>query len=208
MDLYINVGAETQAQFIEQLSRCLPSNWMRDLKRESEVPNFGQGSMYCFDRNENDGLDAKLWLVSSSENQLRVSNIVPTTVRELDIENYNKLLVEFYSLGIEELVKNNGGTVELTNEQYDLEDLVSKELAKSLRIFSSHANKSTGHNHPSDKERWFDFIIQSHKSQQRLSPEELQVFLVHDGWAEDFAFDLACDYESSLDLLAFYEGKQ
>ncbi|ELI6430219.1 hypothetical protein RRM58_005579 [Vibrio harveyi] len=208
VELYINVGRETQVHFIKQITDCLPTGWTRDLDREGEVPNFGHGAMYCFNRSKNDGLDSKLWLVSSNENQLRVSNIVPTEVRELDIASYNKILGEFFDLGVEKLAKRMGITIELTSDQYDLEDLIDQQTAKSLRLFSGNANKSTGNSHPCDKERWFEFIIFSHKGQKKLSPEELQVFLAYDGWTEDFAFDLACDYESSLNLLTFYEGKQ
>lgn len=74
-------------------------------------------------------------------------------------------------------------------------------------MFSSAANKSTGSTHPYDRQRWFEFITLIHKSEKNISPEEVQKFLTEDGWTEDFSFELACEFEYSLDLLEYYEGK-
>lgn len=206
-ELNISIAKESFENFISELSKILPSEWSRDQKREGEVPSFSGVKMYCFNRNHKDGLDSKLWIAERDEETLYISNIVPSEINQLKTDDYNKVLLEFYNYGIKELAENLGGSVELTSDIYSIEDLIGNDCARSLRVFSSAANKSTGNTHPCDRERWFEFITLIHKSEKNISPEDVQKFLMEDGWTEDFSFELACEFEYSLNLLEYYEEK-
>ena len=206
-DLFIVVKGELHDEFIRIVSSKISGHWSRDLARESEISNFGSDKMFCFNRAKNDGLDAKLWIVSDDKSRLKVSNIVPTEQTSLKFDDYNKILSEFYNFGIQDAAESLNGSSELTSDIFELEDVVESHIAKALRAFSSCANKSTGSSHPSDRQRWLDFIVNSYKANSQLELDELQKFLVNDGWSEDFAFDLSSEYESFLELLSFHEGK-
>lgn len=206
-ELNISIAKEKFDNFISELSKKLPSEWSRDLEREGEVPSFSGVNMYCFNRAQKDGLDSKLWIAERDKGTLYISNIVPSEINQLKTDDYNKVLLEFYSYGIKELAENLGGSVELTSDIYSIEDLIGNDGARCLRVFSSAANKSTGSTHPCDRERWFEFITLIHKSEKSINPEEIQKFLMEDGWTEDFSFELACEFEYSLNLLEYYEGK-
>jgi hypothetical protein len=206
-ELNISIAKEDFENFISELLEILPSEWSRDKEREGEVPLFSGINMYCFNRDRKDGLDSRLWIAERDEGTLYISNIVPSEISQLKTDDYNKVLLEFYDHGIKKLTENLGGSVELTSDIYSLEDLIGNDGARCLRVFSSAANKSTGSTHPRDRERWFEFITLIHKSKKTISPADIQKFLIEDGWTEDFSFELACEFEYSLNLLEYYEKK-
>ncbi|HHU3404967.1 TPA: hypothetical protein ACUAK4_004230 [Escherichia coli] len=206
-ELNISIAKENFEHFISKVTKNLPQEWSRDQEREAEAPSFSGVNMYCFNRCQKDGLDSKLWITERDDGNLYISNIVPSEINQLKTDDYNKVLLEFYNHGIKELVENLGGSVELTSDIYSIEDLIGNDSARCLRVFSSSANKSTGSTHPCDRKRWFEFITLMHKSEKNISPEEVQKFLIEDGWTEDFSFELACEFEYSLNLLEYYEEK-
>ncbi len=192
---------------LEEISTIEPDKWARDLVREKEVPSFSGQSMFCFKRYAEDGLDAHLWITERKQHQFYVSNIVPIEVSQLSIDDYNDVLMEFFDLGIKDIVEGLGGIVELTTDEYHIEDELGQECAQKLRKFSSAANKSTGNTHPLDQERWFDFIVSAFNYKNQIDPSDIEKFLVQDGWSEDFAIELACQFSQSINLLEFYETK-
>ena len=50
----------------------------------------------------------------------------------------------------------------MTSTKFNILDYLIEEGKNKLHSFSELANKSTGSNHPNDRERWFDFIIQTY----------------------------------------------
>jgi len=204
-ELYVDIDDETA--LINDLAETLEPLWVRDEEREKEVRTLPSQVMYCFRRVRTDGLDAQLWLTRDSNNRLRVTNIVPLKVNQLKMEDYNALLLEFADqANLAQKVKNAGGTLEITEAKYSLDDIVDVDTARSLRLFSSAANKSTGYSHPCDMERWLAFITSAFRSDRNLSSDDLEKFLIEDGWSFEIAIDLACQFEYSLQLLEAYEG--
>ena len=83
---------------------------------------------------------------------------------------------------------------------------LSEAAADALRRFNALANKSTGASHPYDRQRWFDFVIQTHTDRSELDPDLLHRWLIEsEDWPEDQASDLAIEYERSRALLARFE---
>ena len=206
-DLSINLPSTDLEKFTNELSKVLPQEWVRNTEREEEIKSHTKHKMFCFMRNKTDGLDSNLWLAEKNSYSLYVSNIVPTEKSQLKIHEYNKVLNEFMSIELARALESLGATYELTTEEYSLDDITSKEVARALRVFSSSANKSTGSSHPCDKERWFEFVVLAYKSDKKLAVDEVGKFLVDDGWSDSIASDLSCEYEYSLSLLEYYEGK-
>jgi hypothetical protein len=58
-----------------------------------------------------------------------------------------------------------------------------------------------------DKRRWFGFIISHHCKQEDMPSNILEEWLISDGWSEDKAWKLACEFETATLLLQQYDVK-
>ena len=111
---------------------------------------------------------------------LKVGNIVPLQKNQLTIDEYNAVLDLFY----EEIIKPN--TKELKgitivgpeSDEFDPLKYISKEALRKLELFCNGANKTTGSSHPSDEERWFDFICQTVDDNQTFDFDTIFRFLM------------------------------
>lgn len=205
-DLYITFEESKILELISEIAKALPSYWSRDEIREKEVDMGLDISMFCFTRSKQDGLDSKLWLSHYNYNKWNVSNIVPSEKNELNTDEYNKVLKEFYTSIKKINVDNSPLNTQLTNAEYSIEDLIPTKAARALSSFSSLANKSTGSSHPRDASRWFDFLcIIFREDKYHLNNEDLKKFFIEDGWSESRAVDLVIEYEFSMSLLEAYE---
>ena len=153
----------------------------------------------------------------------RVTNIVPTKVNDLSIEQYNRILDIFYRDIITPYVKDGIPLQvdEPTSDRFDPLTVISEEALSKLAYFSNMANKSTGYSHPCDMQRWFDFICQTVEDGRIFDIETLANFLqdkeywgtgkagtgFSSTWTEDMAWELASNYEMSCDLLQYYRGE-
>jgi hypothetical protein len=193
-------------QFVTNLEAVLPTYWCREKSKESGLQNFSDKKMFCFQRTKGDGIDSSLWIAEKSHDTLYVSNIVPTQKNQLSIKEYNSILNDFKSAGIEKLADQSKFRIEQTSAVYSIDDLVSKNAAKALSEFSTGANKSTGSAHPSDRNRWIKFLSLVSDDGSELSAEDLMKYFVEEGWSEDFASELAIEYELANDLLTYYKA--
>lgn len=205
-DLYITFEESKILELISAISKALPPYWSRDESREKEVDMGLDISMFCFARSKQDGLDSKLWLSNYNYNKWNVSNIVPSEKNELNIDEYNKVLIEFYQCIKKLNIDNEDLNTELTKAEYSIEDIISTDASKALRSFSSNANKSTGSSHPRDASRWYDFLCLIFREDEcHLNNDDIKKFFIEDGWSESRAIDLVIEYEFSMSLLEVYE---
>lgn len=209
-DLELSGPNATLLRAIEVISSNLADGWTRANEIESEFSSVGGETMFCFfcsgtaDRQE-----AALWMTFGEETTtLYVSNIVPKQLSELNFDQYNTILCEFY----ERFAKPAAEALRLqhvmTPDTKDIEDLLSENTASKLRAFSKLANKATGSAHPYDRARWFDFLVASHSESSRLDSHTLARWLVEsEKWSEEKAADLAIEYEFAIALLNFYNER-
>jgi hypothetical protein len=212
-ELYINLQDYDRASFIEQLEKHLITGWSRETSREHRVgPN--QLSIFrfnCFKRLARDNEDlpnALLWLTEKTPTQLSVSNIIPDDgkIRELSCDQYNQILAEFHDNMVKPLADELQITVELTPPEIRLEDKLPKSC-KLFKNFSRLANKTTGSAYPLDRERWFDFIISTHRHQEPFDSDDLKGFLKEEGWSGDQTFELSMEYEFARNFLNHLENQ-
>ncbi len=166
--------------------------------------------MYLFVRQADAALPGALVAVAEAEvGRWHVTNVVPTESSELAYDEYNGILNEFCHRLVRPVADELGISVELTKPQVEPEDVLSAEAARLLRTFSASANKSTWGSHPSDQERWMQFLVVAHKDQSDFGADLLRRFLIEEGWSEDAATHLASEYEFARELLNTYDrGKQ
>jgi hypothetical protein len=96
---------------------------------------------------------------------------------------------------------------ELTEPEADLELWLPAGAADKLRVFCKVANKRTGSSHPSDRDRWYDFIVAAHEAEAEFTASTLVQWLREEGgWDDELANKLACEYEFARGLLTFANG--
>lgn len=161
------------------------------------------------------------------EGYIKVGNIVPLKKNQLSIEEYNAVLDLFYN----EIVAPNRDKMkglEILGPESDVFDplkFISKEALKKLERFCNSANKTTGSSHPSDEERWFDFICQTVDDKQTFDYDTIFRFLMdeeywgkkepgflgamgHFAWDEEHAGELATEYDNYVRILSYYKDKK
>ncbi|MBK9542599.1 MAG: hypothetical protein IPO49_09830 [Bacteroidetes bacterium] len=94
-----------------------------------------------------------IWLQVTEKN-VRIMNIVPITNTTLYPELYNYILNDFVSNVIEPVCTEHSLNFLLSDASVSLEQSIDEVSLKLLKTFSSNANKTTGHSHPSDLDRW------------------------------------------------------
>ena len=212
-ELTINVTGEKLDEFLSQVESRLANGWERDHEAEERFQNSGfAGDLkHCYfscDKRD-DRESAMLALVQKENGALQVTNIIPTDLHRLDIVEYNHIIDDFYSLCIQPVSFALGISCTLTGDEVTLEDWISTETGKLLRLFSHAANKSSGSAHPMDQERWNDFLLGIYQSGDKLEVHQLERWLVEEGgWHPDVAGELAEEYEFAMGLLRQQESRQ
>lgn len=158
---------------------------------------------------------------------IKVGNIVPLQKNQLSIDEYNAVLDLFY----EEIIVPNQSRlkgIKIVGPESDVFDplkYISKEALKKLEHFCNGANKTTGSSHPSDEERWFDFICQTVDDNQTFDYDTIFRFLMdedywgkkepgflgaigHFAWDEEHAGELATEYDNYVRILSYYKDKK
>ena len=206
-ELYIDLKGHDVKSFIEQITKNCDGSWKRAFEREENAKYFDE-TAFCFEYIGGNNLpNAGLTIFEKENGVWYVSNIIPIESGELSMEEYNKLLIDFKCSLIDPVPLNFSTNIELTTDQVFLEDIAGEEAAKALNRFSSIANKSTGHSHPCDKKRWFEFLSAAQKSDKKLYFDILKATLIEQGWSEKWANDLAFEFEFGQDLLEFVNGE-
>lgn len=158
---------------------------------------------------------------------IKVGNIVPLRKDQLSIDEYNAVLDLFYE---DVIVPNQTYLkgIKIVGPEsevfYPLKYISQKALDK-LERFCNSANKSTGSSHPSDEERWFDFICQTVDDNRIFDYDTLFRFLMdeeywgkrdegfvgvmgHFAWDEEHAGELATEYDNYVRILQYYKDKK
>lgn len=165
-------------------------------------------SLFCIETPEiyygNTKLKGVIWMWLSS-GQMEIFNIIPLIGVNLSCEQYNYILSYFDDSIINQISKNFNPKIEISKPYLDMEDIIGNEAFRKLSFFSDMANKSTGHSHPLDSKRWFDFLVTVCRSKKHLSSDDLRVWFTENGWSESVAYELSLDFEYSINLLEFYE---
>ena len=157
------------------------------------------------------------------EGYIKICNIVPINKFQLSIEEYNAVLDLFYE---EIIVPNKDKLTGLKvvgpeSDVFDPLKYISPEALDKLKHFCNCANKSTGSAHPSDEQRWFDFICQTVDDGMTLDYDTIYRFLMDEeywgkrnmnshmvmgkfAWDEKHAAELASEYDNYVRILNYY----
>jgi hypothetical protein len=70
--------------------------------------------------------------------------------------------------------RKTGATVELTDNEAELERWLAPTTEQKFRAFSSGANRGAGSADPRDRERWNDFVLSGHGDGSTLDSHTLK----------------------------------
>jgi hypothetical protein len=208
-ELTIRGSGPQLARLLETLERPLAAGWRRDAEAETRLSGLGLpgGSTHCFACTAEGRMPAAaLWLESRGGDILYVANIVPLGKRELSDDEYHLILADFHSQVLQPARDGLCIQTELTHNRVAPEAYLSPEAVRRLKTFSALANKSALHHE--DRQRWREFIIQTHIEGADFDPLLLDQWLAEEGWPEDQRQHLVCEYESSQSILAAYDEER
>ena len=97
-------------------------------------------------------------------------------------------------------------SIEMTARSQSLTSYTSSDAVEALHLFSLNANKAIGNSHPSDYERWLDFLIADHHASGSQDTEFFKRWLVQiEEWPPDVADELVYDWWKGRDVLEYYD---
>ena len=203
-ELFVYATASEVEQLAKDIERRLPEDWRRDRQAEEKMNGRGPGNCVTFAFRCDDAGErraAMLVLMQKDEGTFYVSNIVPAILHQLSRNEYNAILEEFYTDYLQPCADALGFKYSVTEENYPLERWMDTETSKLLRAFSS---RSYGASHPLDRERWNAFIVSAHRTNCGLNSSQLKQWLIEEGdWSPEVANELANEYESAREILAY-----
>lgn len=143
--------------------------------------------------------------VYSEGKGVSILNIVPLTesgVSHIDIETYNKLLDIFKDDVFQEIHNRHYNSIETNKEDYTIQEIIPKSFGKLNQWLNGYPLSF----HPSDINRWYDFVISLHKTGEILSLDILGQYVKERcGWSEEDITKMELRLESQLSLLEYYD---
>jgi hypothetical protein len=178
----------SEEETISRIAAKLPKSWTRDQKLEVDLMVNVDGKLYCFELKSTKAGAARLW-ANGGKHGVTVANIVPLDKNQLTPDEYNEILRLFVHDGVDGQFR-----YDLTKAEITLDDVLGEDSATRFKKFSGAANKSTGHSHPLDDQRWLEFIYSTVRNGEKLDFKDLVFFLIDDGWDQESANELAGDF--------------
>lgn len=211
-DFRVTVQSDQWDSFKKEFSKVIDCNYWKlrdDLKKRGEDSSLmSNRDVMCVETPEIEfegrTIKAVMWMWMY-ENGFEVFNIIPLIGNHLSCREYNFILDQFRQSVIEPLGLNFHLKVEVSKPYLDMVDIIGKDGMDKLARFSRTSNRSTGHSHPMDFNKWCDFVFFIYDNKIELSSDDLMHWLLEDGWTEDKAHELSLDYEYSIDMLGHYE---
>ena len=134
-----------------------------------------------------------------------VFNITPTYKDSLSEKQYNHILNRFYNDVIEPISNQFELKVQFSKSNISFKDLIGLNSFHLLKNFSNLANKSNGHSHPLDFERWLQFVLSIHRSNSSIQISDFTKWLIENNWNESTAWKLGLDLDYALKVLKKYD---
>ena len=190
--------------------KCLDDNlnygWTRNVREEKSVKLPREARCYHCD---SAGIRkaANLWISKKNRATWEISNVVPDEYGKLTFSEYNTILMDFFNHFIKKDIHKFGIKAHLKDSKQYLSEFLNPRVFELFCLFSNAANKSTGSGHPSDEDRWFQFLFEVFDTggYKTLYPSTLGRFLEEAyGWDKDVAYELSIEYENYLRFLDRY----
>ena len=201
-DLFLTVHNGRHAELREALRQHAKAPWRYSEEHQSVLGE----DMMTFEREAGDHIHASALTLLERSDRFSVANIVPKEITELGINGYNDVLNDFVIRVVEPASNESIFSTCVGKREQCITDWTSREAALALSRFSGTANKSTGSSHPSDQQRWFEFLFAAHRANRELDTYTIGRWLVEiEQWPPEVARDLMLEYEFGTALLKEYD---
>ncbi len=214
-ELYFRGSEHELKKFVSEIGKYVSGDWR--FKISSIFSENYLSFDYIGGNVDNASVSIHLGEDEFKKGELMVGNIVPLTKSELNIDEYNKVLMQFYCDIIKPFKQCNSyiKISEPTDDIFDPLTVLSKEALKKLESFCHSANKATGSSHPCDRDRWFEFVCQTVDDNMAIGYDELARFLQDENywgktteygaWDKEQAYQLALEYELLFGAIEYYK---
>lgn len=202
--LTIDGGGEALADFRRDLLARIAPPWTLITEDDLSRP-FGYDDILGVRYEGDDTAPPVRVTLALQNNEYSVANIVPEAMGQISRAQYNHVLQAFAAQLAQPAAASAALTPALSSPHVTLEQSFGDAGAKALRQFSAAANMSSGSSHPSDRQRWYRFIL----AVQDVPLEGMTVgrWLMKLGWPEEVANDLAVEFEFGQGLLDEEHGR-
>lgn len=202
-DLTLLTDTDRLDEIAAAITERLADPWRRAAERDETDANRGMGHWRVFERQvDSKRPGALLFLVPNhTEQNLYVSNIVPTKGNSLGVETYNEILVEFTNLFARPVADDCAIRCELTSDWVDFAGDLGRTAFQALVAAAIFPNGT----HPNDRERWIRFILTAREEALDLDTTLLARWLEAEGFTPRHASDLVEEYNFALKLLDLYD---
>lgn len=146
---------------------------------------------------------ARIILVATTEpkNCVAIVNIVPTGDNRIEMNEYNMILRKFRDETINPIISSEGNTIYENAENYGITDIIPKSYIELNRWLNNFPLTR----HPSDEERWYDFLIALIDNDEQISSEDLEKYIKEKyRWEDKDIDDLTERYSDQIGLLRYY----
>ena len=197
-DLSLMFREEHRVKIRQALQGHAKEPWHHAEKREKKIAE----DTMAFERKSGGGLPNSGLTLWTESYGYQVINIVSLEVDDIDISVYNDILNDFLNRIVKPASKDAVFRMKTSPRMQSITDWTSQRVADALHHFSVLANKSTGSGHPSDRKRWFQFLISARRARRRLDSYLLRRWLVEaEGWPSEVAVKLVEEYNYGMNLL-------
>jgi hypothetical protein len=139
--------------------------------------------------------------------RLRVANIFPQDPGQINVRQYNSVLVDFHLKFLHQAALDAGTPVELSSDERTIEEAFHPEVLSRLKTFVVCAEglwSRPSWLHRCDQERLFNFLLEAHQRFNKLDTGPLSHWLEKDRhWPSNKVDQLLCEIEFGSDLLAY-----
>lgn len=150
--------------------------------------------------------DALLWLyLDKTVANIRLANIVPLSLRQLTMDQYNNIVSLFYEQILSK-INNVNIKYNISAPFFVLQEEMCEQCARALQNFSAMADRHLGISKPLDFDLWARFVLCAFDSNVHIDLNNLQKWFEEEGWSKSLAKKLTENYNYSMDLLD-YERK-
>lgn len=205
-ELMVEGDPDDLSAFVDRVDLLLKQGWSRDRKAEDELKPmaFHDRLQRCYRCEQSDRHPAgALWMVEGTNDDIRLSNIIPIGKNELTHDEYNRIAEEFYASFARPAADELGLKQELGSDIQTIEEFVSLDALQALRLLTRNAIRSTGSLYPIDRERRQEFIWLTHREDSPLTGDVLTRWLVEEmRWPEGAALEFGEEYDFGRSLLA------
>ena len=163
-DMFLTVHDGRRRELRQALREHSKAPW----RYSEEYERMLGEDMMTFEREAGDTIHASALTLWETSDGFTVANIVPKEISELGVAGYNDVLNDFVSRVVEPSSDESIFSVAVGKREQCVADWTSQDAAGALRLFSTTANRSTGSSHPSDQQRWFEFLFAVHRAKREV----------------------------------------